>query len=194
MANLDQVFILKQGVRVWNSWREQHPEEIPDLTYAELGELDVQKRGFELDDANLSNADLSHAELFNAEMRRADLSGADLNGASLWESALWDANLRNADLSQANLRGANLPRADLSYADLSMTVLEEADVSGARFFFTQVGYTIFGNIDLRKALDLEWVHHIAPSYISTSTLEASEGHIPEIFLRGAGLSDTFICH
>jgi hypothetical protein len=39
---------------------------------------------------------------------------------------------------------------------------------------------------------LETVQHDGPSIIGTSTLERSQGDIPEIFLRGAGLSDTFI--
>ena len=36
MANPEHLKILKQGVEAWNSWREEHPEEKPDLTGADL--------------------------------------------------------------------------------------------------------------------------------------------------------------
>ncbi len=41
---------------------------------------------------------------------------------------------------------------------------------------------------------LETVEHLAPSTIGTDTLLRSQGNIPEIFLRKAGLSDTFISY
>jgi len=47
-------------------------------------------------------------------------------------------------------------------------------------------------VDLRGVKGLERVVHRAPSGITTSTLERSQGDIPEAFLRGVGLSDTFI--
>jgi hypothetical protein len=47
---------------------------------------------------------------------------------------------------------------------------------------------------LHQIKGLETIHHIGPSGISTSTLERSEGDIPEVFLRGAGLSDSFITY
>lgn len=31
MANPEHVEILKQGVDVWNRWREENPEVVPDL-------------------------------------------------------------------------------------------------------------------------------------------------------------------
>ena len=39
---------------------------------------------------------------------------------------------------------------------------------------------------------LDTVQHDGPSIISAQTLERSQGNIPESFLRGAGLSDSFI--
>ncbi|WP_300000208.1 pentapeptide repeat-containing protein [Anabaena sp. AL09] len=77
MANPEHLAILKQGVGVWNEWREENPDIIPDLTEADL-------RG-----ANLSDADLRDANLSNADLSNADLSGI----------------LCGADLSRADLRG-----------------------------------------------------------------------------------------
>src|SRR2546429_9894236 len=35
MANQEHLDLLKQGVDVWNKWREEHPEIKPDLTDTE---------------------------------------------------------------------------------------------------------------------------------------------------------------
>ena len=36
MANQEQLDILKQGVKVWNQWREEHPDIQPELSVANL--------------------------------------------------------------------------------------------------------------------------------------------------------------
>ncbi|HZO75776.1 MAG TPA: toll/interleukin-1 receptor domain-containing protein [Ktedonobacteraceae bacterium] len=128
---------------------------------------------------NLNGADLSKTILMEANLSRANLGGTNLREANLAYS-----NLNSAYLSRANLQGANLQGANLSGADLT-----EADLSEAK-----VGRTIFGDIDLRLAKGLETMIHENPSFLSTSTLERSEGDLPEVFLRGVGLSDTFISY
>ena len=45
---------------------------------------------------------------------------------------------------------------------------------------------------MRSVKGLETVKHDGPSTIGTDTLIRSQGDIPEAFLRGAGLPDTFI--
>ena len=55
MANPKHLNLLKQGVEVWNRWREQNPEIRPDLTQADLREANLGL-------ANLSGADLRGAE------------------------------------------------------------------------------------------------------------------------------------
>ena len=39
MANPEHVDILKQGVEVWNRWREEHPNIQPNLIRAKLNEF-----------------------------------------------------------------------------------------------------------------------------------------------------------
>src|SRR6516162_6910823 len=51
--------IIRQGVDVWNEWREKNPELIPDLHRANLDGANFT--GVYVDDANLSEADLSGA-------------------------------------------------------------------------------------------------------------------------------------
>jgi hypothetical protein len=66
------------------------------------------------------------------------------------------------------------------------------NLSGANLSQARTDWTIFGDLDLRTVRGLETIDHIGPSTIGTDTLMRSEGDIPEVFLRGAGLSDTFI--
>ncbi len=165
MAIQKQVKLLLQGTDVWNKWRAQHKEASIDLSQA-----------------NLIRADFSRANLSQASLDRADLSHADLSHANLGGANLGGANLGGANLSFVDLRGANL-----SYADLRSAFLKQANLNQA-----VIGWTHFADIDLSTVEGLETVKHKAPSYISTRTLERSQGNIPEAFLRDAGLSDTFI--
>jgi hypothetical protein len=96
MANKEHLEILKQGVKVWNQWRKDNPDIMPNLIGANLSGYD------------LSRYDLSRADLYYAILRDANLSSVDLSYA----------DLTSADLRDANLIGTYLRRADLSYADL----------------------------------------------------------------------------
>jgi hypothetical protein len=128
VADKEQLAILKQGVQVWNKWREEHPEVIINLTKANLMR------------ANLSGANLAGADLRKADLRKADLRYADLAGA----------DLREADLNFQELEQMGRPMiADyarkcwtdhvdhdpgmsiLDLADLTGAVLREAKVAGA---------------------------------------------------------------
>ena len=98
MANEEHVKILKQGVEVWNKWRNENPDIKPDLSKAEL-------KGFDLNDAELSLADLRGANLISANLIGTDLSFANLSYARLTKSdlnmaLLWETIFGNVDLSK----------------------------------------------------------------------------------------------
>jgi hypothetical protein len=128
---------------------------------------------------DLSNEDFSNGDFFQANLSRANLSQAKLKGADLNRADLRNANLRGADLYRADLVSANLCGAELSGADMSRAIL---------------WVTIFGEVDLSVAKGLETVKHEGPSIISIDTIYLSQGKIPEIFLRGAGVPDSFITY
>lgn len=165
MAYQEQLNIIRQGVTPWNAWRNQHPETKVELSFANLSGV------------TLNGVNLSGASLFTATLVRIDLNCANLRGADLRMTDLRGADLRGADLTEAKLRGADLSRSNLS---------------GANFNNARMEYTVFGDVDLRSVKGLETVQHGGPSTIGTDTLSRSEGEIPEIFLRGAGLNDRFI--
>jgi hypothetical protein len=205
MANVDQLGTLLLGVSVWNQWREREPDVQPDLGDIALPEADLVQvnlaganvrgadlHGADLSSAALSGSDLGEANLRGAILRGADLtwsylSGADLRGADLREAVLADANLGDANLAKADLSGADLHGADLRGVDLSSTTIE-----GANFAETVLADTIFGNVDLSAAKGLTNVTHAAASTIGVDTILRSKGEIPEVFLRGAGVPESFI--
>jgi uncharacterized protein YjbI with pentapeptide repeats len=133
MANEEHVALLKQGVKVWNKWREKTPNIKPDLHKANLHKADL--RGAILTEANLRGtilyeAFLNGANLPGAILSRADLRGAILHKANLSKAHLNGANLSRADLFRADLRGADLRGAILTEANLSKAILTETNLSG----------------------------------------------------------------
>ncbi len=181
MANQEHLKILKQGVEAWNTWREQNPEVRPDLHEADLS-------GGGLSRANLRGAKLSEAKLSGAKLRGADLYEANLREASPRQANLYEADLHRADLSGADLRGAILRKAVLVEAHLTKANLSGADLSGAKLV-----YTIFAFVDLSTVKGLGACVHIGPSTLDTHTLMQSK-NLPEVFLRGCGVSDSLITH
>jgi uncharacterized protein YjbI with pentapeptide repeats len=154
MANDEHVAILKKGVDTWNMWRDENPSIRPDLSNADLSEVNL--RTANLSRADLCEADLSGADLFQADLTEArcirthlnradlicanlsradftwaDLTAADLTDARLIQTDLRDAYLSRTDFSDADLSGADLRGAVLESANLNVTDLSGADLRGA---------------------------------------------------------------
>jgi archaellum component FlaC len=127
MANAAQLEILKQGVAVWNQWRQDHPDEKIDLRGAGLREADLIV--VDLHGADLREADLWGAKLTGAKLSEADLRGANLSGAYLRGTDLSGANLEGGDLSGVRLREANLCKACLCGVDLRRAILVQTNLS-----------------------------------------------------------------
>lgn len=177
MANEEQVKILKQGVKVWNKWREENLFTKIDLSQADLREADLRK-------VNLRKADLRVANFMGADLRRANLSGAELSIANFMR-----ANLSGAELAEANLKYAILWDADLRHAILWEANLIETNLIEANFSKASIAGTVFGNTDLGEAIGLQDMEHLGPSTLGIDTIALSKGRIPEAFLRGCGLND-----
>ncbi len=205
MAVQEHLAVLYEGVNVWNEWRLQESVTRPDLTNATLHEADLTwanlrgaiLRGADLVGADLTEADLSEADLSDAHLRGASLHAANLDWAFLRGADLQNADLGGAILSDANLSGANLTAADLSGAKLIGANLTGTNLFGANLTDTslveaQVADTKFGNVDLSQAIGLSSVRHAGPSSIGIDTVYRSQGQIPEVFLRGAGVPESFI--
>lgn len=182
MANEEQLAILKQGVEVWNRWRDENPAIEVDLYKADL------------EGANLKWVNLAKANLAEANLRRAMISHANLVGANLILANFMMADLNSADLKDTNLSGANLEYSDLTDANLSMADLagvnfRRAQLSRVRLIKTHMGSTVFVTNDLSNVIGIDHVVHEAPSSIGIDTIKLSKGKISKNFLQGCGLSD-----
>jgi len=185
MANPEHLEILKQGVGVWNRWRKETPEVIPDLRKADLS-------GADLSGAILRKANLREADLRGAILREADLSEADLRSANIDRANLGRANLGRANFGEADLHKTNLREADLCGADLRGADLHKVNLVGADLTDATVGQTTFGTNDLSAVKGLETLKHSGPSTIGIDTIYRSQGKIPDVFMRGCGVPESFI--
>lgn len=174
MANPEHLEILKQGVEVWNEWRIDNRLVRPDLSDANIVELFFDDRN------SNSKFRFTHPQRVNLGMInfiRANLSGANFTLIDMW----------NPLFRSAILDGATFFRAELNAADLSMASVNETDFSHAR-----ISAVRFADNDLSTVKGLETVEHLSSSTIGIDTLYKSRGKIPEVFLRGCGVPESFI--
>ena len=156
-----------------------------DLRGANLREVDL--RGANLEGGNLRGANLSDAMLDSAKISDGKLQKANLRGAS-WVGT----DLRRAELCRVNLRETRLDWADLIDANLRNAALTLAHLEGRDFSEVIAGDTKFATCDLSEAIGLLSIMHEAPSTIGLDTIYKSKGGIPESFLLGCGVPDSFI--
>lgn len=186
-----------------------------ELSGADLDGIDL--RGLHLGPANLQGAVLSGANLAGSDLQGSNMAsvtaeGADFSKVNLTVVNLKDSNLSGSRLSASNLTGANLYGATLASCDLTSaslirvnlakailrrSTLSSALIDGCEFQAAQLQGCAFGNTTIidsnfADAIGLESTVHGSPSHISLDSLFASETLIPELFLKQAGLPETFI--
>ena len=200
MANEEHLEILKQGVDVWNAWRESNLTVRPDLSRANLIGCELERINFsrtDLDSAQLDNANLIHSDFSDAFLSHTVFRGAILDNASFLNARLprthsEGAQFNNAVLMGASLRGANLTNAALRGAKFWLTDLGQAKLANADLTNAVMGSSFLGFLDLSVVKGLETVRFTGPLSIGIETIYLSNGQIPEGFLRGAGIPYTFI--
>jgi len=156
MPNPEHLRLLRSGVGVWNEWRFDFPEIVPDLAAADLHATDL--RGFFLNKANLDNADLRDSDLASSNLGFAQLNHSNLKKANLTRANLNMASLRGADLTEANMSlaylyladftGATLEDADITQADLGLVNFEDANLRGANLSLSSLVEASVENADL----------------------------------------------
>jgi hypothetical protein len=178
-------------VDVWNQWREKKSEIIPDLS----GEKFFQ--GANLKYARLEKTNFKGANLSNVSFMESNLSLANFSGCTIWESNFYLAygfgiDLEAADLSWSDFDYADLEGANLRKSNIQGTIFRGTNIIGADFSESELGGTVFGDIDLSEVKGLETTKHWGHSYIDTHTLLRSRGKIPDKFLESAGISKRLI--
>ena len=174
MANPEHVELLKQGFEVWNKWREDNPDTVPDLSNSNLSREFLEH--VNLEDANLENTNIEETFLYSS-----DLTSANLRGANLAKTNLVKADLTRADLQGANLTGTYLPSA----------VLYQTNLRDADFTRTIINVTIFADVDLSKVKNIDHCFSVGPSVVDFRTLQKS-WPLPRNFLRDIGLPEAYI--
>src|SRR5579864_305416 len=170
----------------WNRWRAANRRLVPDLSEADLDEIDL------VGDTNLNGANLVLASLFEASIEQIRLRGANLEGADLRYAQFSEADLRGANLDHTDLTGASLNGADMRGVSLWGARLEKTKLFRTRLDDARAGYTIFANCDLTAAEGLRTMRHDGPSTIGIDTIFRSEGRIPSEFLVGAGVPNILL--
>jgi len=163
MADPEHLAILRQGVEVWNQWRMQNKSTSPDLSNADLEEMQMPGIDFHqtsLHRARLRSVNLSDGNLDWANLLQVDLSRSTLRGVTLRDAYLMEADLHRADLTNADLRNAHLSEVNFSLSTLA----------GANFANALVSRLLLCEVDLSQTRGLEQVHHARASSVDLNTL------------------------
>ena len=171
MASQGHVVLLRASVNEWNDWRSKNPTIVPDLSGADLGEL------------NLAGAQLFRANLTGAHLTGARLVGANLTRATLFRADCGEANLSRAFLARANLSQAELLKADLRGADLSISYLVRSNLSGANMSGANLRSANLGQASLFRAI----LFRATLNQASLFKADLSEADLGEASLEGASL-------
>jgi uncharacterized protein YjbI with pentapeptide repeats len=161
MANNQQLAILKQGVDVWNKWRDSMPLLTSSPSYSFIDLPNVGLRGTNLEKINLGHANLREADFRRTNLDganfeytnliRADFTGAELHAANLSHADLQECNFTEAQASKSNFYGSNLEKARLSGAMLGRADLRSAKLRGASLRGAYLSGADLSNADLRGA-------------------------------------------
>lgn len=165
MSNQTHVELLLSGRSVWNSWRENNPDETPDLSEIRLN--DVNLDSYDLRKAELNNSVLRKVSLRGADLREADLreasfehsaiEGAFFNNANLLKTSMVKVSVENSEFQSANLEGARLTDSELIEVDFRRANLHEVDFDGinivrSKFEHADVSYAKFDRSTIKDAV------------------------------------------
>jgi len=164
MANKSHLKKLKEGPKAWNKWRRENKSITPDLSKADLSEVNLliieiypnQPLFADLRGYNFSKTNFKKTNLRGANLSEANLSGANLSEADLWEADLRNANLKDAKLQKAilnyaRLENANLTKANLEKAELTEAKLKKANLTNANLSEVDADNSIFIHAKLSGA-------------------------------------------
>jgi uncharacterized protein YjbI with pentapeptide repeats len=193
MANEEHLRILNEGVEVWNQWRRDNPNEVPDLSDATLFEMN-------LSGANFSGTGFSDADFSLANLRSANLCNSDLFNANLSGTCLCGTNFENADLTRSrfilcNLRDAIVENAIVTYIDIQRLEglpippkqLRIKDNNGKEVLLT--GY------DAREFFNLPAIVEVCVTVeLIQEELGCYHFHLGEVHHRGVGTGVFFVGH
>lgn len=184
MANQEHLDILRRGVRVWNTWRMQHPDIIPDLSYwnGHLNWNGVLTRTLDFTEALYPEVYPGEEYYYGVQVYTEEehyysaeaYSGEEHYYGAEADLVGVDANLKGPEFSNTN----NFPEVNLSGANLSNTNLEEANLRGANLSNANLSSANLSNANLSNA-------NLIVANLQGANLE--EANLPGANLQGAHL-------
>ena len=164
----------------------------------EVGGVQADLKGADLECADLKGAILAAADLREANLIMANLEGANLKDADLRRAILEGANLAEANLRRAILEGANLSNADLKEANLSRANLNGANNKGANLKSANLEYANLAGANLTVA-DLREANlrgaNLSEAHLECARLcgaELTRANLNEANLKGADLANAYL--
>ncbi len=176
MANVEQLSILKQGVKIWNKWRDNNPTIEIDLTGADL-----------------SNIKLGDVNFYRAKLNNANFSYSSLSFAYFSKANLYRANFKEADLSFASFSKANLTRANLSCAklyrgDFRETILSNTNFNNARLYGAEFDRAYFYKAFLIEA----YLNNANLTNVYLDKTDLTRANLSESNLKGTYLRNSIL--
>jgi uncharacterized protein YjbI with pentapeptide repeats len=146
---------------------------------------------------SLMNAVLDEADLYNVRSQESSFDGASfinatLDCCNLFETHFTGASFRDANLRRTSFLWSRCDSADFTRAHLFTVNFDGADLNGADFSEAVISNSVFGDNALDVVKGLDTTQHTGPSVIGIETLYRSRGKIPEVFLRGCGVPESFV--
>ena len=138
--------------------------------------------------ANLQEADLSGANLRDVNFQRADLRGANIKGTQFGSAEFQGANLQGLDFTEVNMSIVNFQGADVRNAKfedigvgLALAIFTQAKMQGASFKNSDLYKAQFQKADLQGA-----------NFRGSELIEASfeEANLEGVQFQGAELKST----
>lgn len=149
--NPEHIEVLLKGKDFWNEWRNENPEIIPQLIWANLDHMDLSY-------FNLKDADLNGASLWGTNFSFANLENTNLQGVHADEAIFIEANLNdvqasgmqacNADFSNATMTNWLTYDGKLYDSNLTNANLKNSELSGCEFNNCTLINSYFENADL----------------------------------------------
>lgn len=193
MASQEILEILKQGVDVWDEWRIENPDRIPDLREANLDEYFID--GANLDRVDLRKASIKHARFTNASIVDANLQSSILKGTSFEKTNLSKTNFSFADLRESIFKRSDLSNTIMCMSDLRESIFNEssllsADLRRAMLTRASIIQTSLYDANLRRA-DLQDAVFLAShlGWANLSMANISNTDLAEADLINANLSE-----
>lgn len=131
-------------------------------------------------------------DLRNGRFEAGNFCGANFSHVNFENATIEDAILSNSNLSYANLSGASLNHTNLKRTYLGEAIFNKTCLNQTKFHFAYLRATHFLGVNLSVAEGLDRAYHLQPSTIDIDTIHLSKGKIDNVFLRRAGVPDTFI--